>query len=178
MATGTTTQTERLFVAAWPSDAALAVLDEMVRPEAVGVRWMPGENLHVTLLFLGRVHRDRAVDALSSARLTRCTAEIVADAEPLGRDSLVLPVRGVDALGVDVRAAVGHLVEHPDARPFRGHLTVARLRRGATPPPHVGIARPVAFAVDDVHLVASITGHQGATYSTVASFATAWAVPD
>lgn len=164
--------TERLFVAAWPDDASMALLDAMDRPAAAGIRWVPRQNLHVTLLFLGRARRDDAIEALSSARLTRCTAHIAARAEPLGGDSLVLPVRGVDELGLDVRDAVGHLVERPADRAFRGHLTVARFRRGTAPPGGTAIAAPIGFDVDSVHLVSSVTDPAGARYSTVATFAT------
>lgn len=170
-------QTERLFVAVWPGEQALAELDAMVRPAAAGVRWMPRENLHVTLLFLGRTRRDEVAEALGSARLVRCTAQLGTDAVPLGRDSLVLPVHGLDTLARAVREAVGHMVEHPDDRPFRGHVTVARLRRGAAAPAHVRLGAAIDVTVRDVHLVRSVTAHTGAAYSTVASFPTVSVVP-
>ena len=65
-------------------------------------------------------------------------------------------------------AAVG--VFEPEARPFRPHVTVARLRRGATPPRAVAAApEPLAFAGGPVVLFRSHPGRGGARYEPLAS---------
>ena len=76
-----------------------------------------------------------------------------------------MPATGLDALAASVNDATGDLGK-PAGR-FRGHLTVARLRRGTRRDAIVG--RPVAgsFEVEEVLLVDSTLGKHGAEYTVV-----------
>ena len=76
-----------------------------------------------------------------------------------------MPVSGLDGLAASVSDVTGDVGE--PAGPFRGHLTLARLRRGTRRDAIVG--RPVAssFDVDQVLLVDSTLGRHGAEYTVV-----------
>jgi 2'-5' RNA ligase len=161
----------RLFVCVRPPGEVLDALDGVVarcRAGApAGVRWVARDRWHVTLHFLGDVADPAPVAAaLAGARLpATCEAELGPAVELLGRQVVSVPVRGLDALAGAVRAAVGHLGGPPEDRPFRGHVTLARLgRRGRGRPPCRGTPLAGGWAVDDVALVRSHLGPGPARY--------------
>lgn len=161
---------ERLFVAAWPDEPTAGVLAGLPRPDERGVRWVPAEQWHVTLRFLGSCDRDEVVDRLAHAPLPRATARLAPAVDWLG-PQLVVPVTGVDALAATVHRATEGLGDPPRPR-FRGHLTVARTRRNAT---STVLGHPVSasFEVREVALVRSELTTDGPRYTTVATFPTA-----
>jgi 2'-5' RNA ligase len=55
----------------------------------------------------------------------------------------------------------------PDDRPFRGHITLARARRGVNLRPFSGVAFHAAWSVDEVTLVASDTRPDRAHYTVL-----------
>ena len=140
----------RLFVAAHPPPEVVAALGPGVR-----------DDVHVTLRFLGEV-ADEAVGAVGEALaeglagVPACEAVVGTRVRPLGPSALVLPVSGLDELVAAVRAAVGRF--GGDDRPFRGHLTVARRKRGTPPPTVQGPAVLVRWLVEEVSLVRSELG--------------------
>jgi len=158
----------RLFVAVWPSEAALGAVAALPRPEVPGVRWTRRTAWHVTLRFLGEVDDPApVVTALERASLEPAWARLGPRSATFGRRVLILPVAGLDALTAGVDAAL-----RPPAFPerdgaFRGHLTVARARRGASVRPLAGTAVAAGFAVDAVVLVRSRPGPGGHTYEVV-----------
>jgi 2'-5' RNA ligase len=157
----------RLFVAVRPPDAVLDALHEMHRPERSGVRWTTRPQWHVTLRFLGEVGDPQPVAAaLDAAPLTRCVAVVGPKVSTLGRGVLVVPVRGLEGLAGAVVAATGRFGSPPEPRAFRGHLTLARARRGSV---HGlgGEAVDVPFPVEAVQLVRSHVGPDGARYEDV-----------
>ncbi len=161
--------------------AAVAALTRFRDAAADPEVWRPlaPETFHVTLAFLGA--RTAAEPA------ARVLAELGAVAPPplaLGEGLLLPPRRGrvltvavADPTGAlaalqdrvaGALAAVGEF--EPEARPFRPHVTVARLRRSATPPRAVGAApEPLAFAGGPVVLFRSHPGRGGARYEALAS---------
>jgi len=163
----------RLFVGLWPPPDVLDALAGLPRPEHPSVRWTSPEQWHVTLRFLGEVAED-AVPALLDAllavgRAAPPRAGIGPATSRLGRSTLVVPVAGVDDLAAGVRDATGRFGSPPEARPFVGHLTLARGRGGRPIPPALG-GRPVSasWPVTAVALVRSRPGAGCATYETVA----------
>jgi 2'-5' RNA ligase len=162
----------RLFVAAWPSDDVLDLLASAERPRDQGVAWVPEENLHVTLRFLGDADADEVIARLDRTDLPHATAVIGPAIDVMGERALVLPVAGVDELAAVVHRALRGLGTEPERRRFVGHLTVARLRRGARPDRSVGRRFDATFTVDDVALVASTLTPDGPVYETVATWPT------
>jgi len=129
----------RLFVALHPPPAAVedaATAVGSVRERVDGPRWVPPARWHLTLAFYGEVPDDEV------ARINRRVARAAAAAAPMD-----LSLRGAGAfagravwLGVTgtpvdlarLRALAGALDRSPQHRPYRPHLTVARLRPGTT----------------------------------------------
>ena len=160
---------DRLFVAAHPDAATAAALRGLPRPDERGVRWVPEENWHVTLRFLGTCDTAAVIERLEAAEPPACRATLGPAIDWLG-PQLVVPVSGVDDLAAAVRVATEGIGEPPRPR-FRGHLTIARTRRGAN---SAVLGHPVtaAFAVDEIALVRSEHTSDGPRYTTIATFAT------
>lgn len=171
----------RLFVAVWPPSAVVEALAAV--PVGDGRR-TPAERLHVTLRFLGQVGeagQARVLDALAPAVAAAPSAvgRLAAATATFGRHVLHVPVAGLDELAAAVMGSasdVGAAGGGPDARPFVGHLTVARSRGRSS----AGDLRAVAgapvpeaarapWAVGEVTLVASAGGR----YEVLARFPTA-----
>lgn len=169
----------RLFVAAWPTPEVRARLDGLDRPERPGWRWVPPDNWHVTLRFLGELAPagiDIVTDRLSGSDLPRVAARFGPGITMLDGRQAVIPVDGADALAAAVTAATVDVGEPP--RPtFVGHLTVARRRgspaanRGAIGPPAEASFDAVQ-TIDEIALVRSDLGPDGARYTTIARFPT------
>lgn len=156
----------RLFVAVWPPPSVVeAVAHQVPRPPRPGLRWVPPENWHVTLRFLGRADPDEAARALD--RLVAGPAEAVVGpaVTTLGRAVVCLPVAGLDRLAAAVVTATAGVGQPPEDRRFTGHLTLARRKGRAAVP--TGTPFSARFEVDEVALVASDTRPSGAEYRTL-----------
>ncbi len=160
----------RLFVAAFPTPEVADVLAAIPADDTPGVRMVPPENWHVTLRFLGEVDTAAVVERLREAALPFAVASLGPRLEHLGPRQVVAPVAGADRLAAAIVRATADIGE-PARSNFRGHLTVARLRRGAT---SQLVGEPVAgeFAVDEIALVESTLTDAGARYEAVARFST------
>jgi RNA 2',3'-cyclic 3'-phosphodiesterase len=168
----------RLFVALDLPDAARAALARFRDAAADPAVWrpLPQASFHVTLAFLG--HRpeedvDRVADVL------RGLAPWTAPQSALG-EGLLLPPRRARVLTValaDPGGALGALqaevaaglaaagVFEPEARPFRPHVTVARLRAGARAPRTLAAApEALSFTAGAVTLYRSRVGRGGSVY--------------
>lgn len=142
------TDLARAFVAVVPPPAALdaidAVLHEVHLPAAL--RWVPREQWHITLRFLGRVHDlDSLVARLelafaASVGLRAAVrlggggtfpslrhAAVVWVGVLTGADGLVPLARALGTGGGD-DPVPGLVTEAPERREFRPHLTLARPR--------------------------------------------------
>jgi 2'-5' RNA ligase len=158
-------------------DAALA---DLSFPSA---RWVPNENRHVTLRFLGSVSEDRLEEVLGAGR---DAAGKVAPATlapsglgifPSLRRARVLWV-GVDDPDRALQRAEGSLTRFldllgwaPEGREFTPHITVARFKAplavGDLPAPP---SHPPAFSFGSFNLYRSHTGPRGSRYEVVGSF--------
>jgi 2'-5' RNA ligase len=155
----------RLFVAVIPPAPIRAAIAALDRPDAPGVRWTTADQWHVTLRFLGEVEDPSpVVVALDSAGLAPATATLGPRLVALGRGVLTVPVAGLDALAGAVTAATAGVGNPAGGRPFRGHLTLARARRGASVRSLAGAAVAATFPVGEVRLVRSRLGPGGARY--------------
>ena len=168
----------RLFVALdLPGEAraALARFRDAAADPAVW-RPLPDASFHVTLAFLG--HRP----AEDAARVAEALGALAAWEPPklaLG-DGLLLPPRRARVLTVALadpgerlgalQAAVSAALAdaglyEPEPRPFRPHVTVARLRAGARAPRSLFVEpEPLAFRAGAVTLYRSRIGRGGAVY--------------
>lgn len=160
----------RLFVAIWPPDDVLDQLADIERPKDQGVKWVPQENLHITLRFLGDADENEVAARLDETMLPTATAVMGPAFDLLGERSLVSPVAGVDELAGAVRHALRGVGTEPERKRFRGHITVARLARNARPRRSAGRRFDATFDVNEVALVASTLHRTGAVYDTVARY--------
>jgi 2'-5' RNA ligase len=163
----------RLFLAVWPPDDLVELLCELPRKDQRGVRFVPPENWHATLRFLGDADPNDVVDTMNPATLPPSVARVGPAIDMLGTHSVMAPVAGLDDLAaavVDATDGVGSL----DPRPaYTGHITVARVKRGTIVRKVVGLLCSAEFRVTEVALVESQLRPTGAGYTTLAT----WPVP-
>jgi 2'-5' RNA ligase len=160
----------RLFVAVVPPPEVLDALAALPRPERKGVRYTTGGQWHVTLRFLGTAPIATAVQALGCVTAPPVLAHAGPVTARLGRYVVCLPVDGLLDLAravVDATAAIGR---PPDTRPFRGHVTVARLARAAPRRLEDLVGHPLdaRFPVSEIHLMRSVLGPGGSVYDSLA----------
>ena len=167
----------RLFVGVRPSAAALEHAQsavDRVRPAYPDLRWIPAGRWHLTLAFYGEIPDGKVggVVTMVSRELRDLTAFTVSlhGAGQFPRRALWLGIDG-DLLALR-RVARAVTFER---RPYRPHLTVARLRGGSDAAGAAeelsGYAGP-AWPVTEVHLVRSQLG-PAPTYDDIAS----WTLP-
>lgn len=166
--------------------ARVAQVQSLLRRDLRDVRWIPPENLHITLRFLGDT-ADDSVAGLCRAADTACAAAARfslrlrgAGAFPAGRRARALWV-GVE----EIDGGLASLVEQLDAallpgvgaraRPYRPHLTLGRPRRGfrgdlAAALEELKDLDLGMVDVDRVHLYESQLSQQGARYAVINSF--------
>lgn len=159
----------RLFIAVWPPAHVVDRLASLPRPDEPGVRWVPSTNWHVTVRFVGTADADALAARLDGVDLPAATAEMGPAARPLGSHGLVIPVSGVDELARTVLDATRDIGQLDADRRFRGHLTLARLRRGAQSTV-ADTPFDARFMVEQIALVRSDLEPNGARYSTIGTW--------
>jgi RNA 2',3'-cyclic 3'-phosphodiesterase len=118
---------------------------EALRRRDLPVRWTAGDSLHLTLKFLGAIEGGevpRIEDALRSAAENHGPVELELGgfgAFPSLRRASVLwvgvaPAQPLMSLQRELELAFSRLGYAREQKPFRPHITVARLRSGARPP--------------------------------------------
>lgn len=182
----------RLFVAfelPAPVRRTIDAWSAEVRPQLPRARWVPIENLHLTLCFLGDTDPDRlpmlaeSLDTAFADAPTLAMRLTAVGAFPNGQRARVVWVgieADVDLVGLhaSVTAAARSAVPdfRPESRPFHPHVTLARC---APPWPRTAVTRLDAagrdlprlpFRVAEGTLFASELQSQGAVHTRVATF--------
>jgi 2'-5' RNA ligase len=131
----------------------------------------------VTLRFVGDADPSEVASLLASAVLPRCSAEL--DASPVMLSRVVIfGVSGPEALAGAVTRATAKVGDPPEHGRFRGHITVGRLRRGASPGGLraglddlcIDVDGPARWEADEVELVSSVTHASGAVHEVLRTF--------
>jgi len=165
--------TRRLFFALWPDEPTRAAFAHATRKaaKASGGRAIPVEYLHSTLAFLGSVPAERVAEvAAAAAGLDLPAFKLIFDRLEHWPKPAILcalcsrppPEAGELAAGLWKALAKQGFV--PDARPYRPHVTLARK---VAKPHAIGDMHPVAWPVDGVALVESITAPEGSQYTVI-----------
>lgn len=177
--------TQRCFLAWVPDPATRDALAEVQgalrvdRPDR-GHRWVDVDKLHLTLRFLGdTTDAQRDALALSLQRLAathaRCACAIAGwqywpDVRKPHVLVLQIASRGaLEALGEANEAAAREAGFERERRPFRAHLTLARIGPlRERPAPLEGAPPPIAFSIDHVALIQSTLQSSGSNYRELA----------
>lgn len=132
-----------------------------------GVRFVDPERWHITLRFLGNFDPDSVIDALEGVDFPAATARLGPAVDVFWERVLAVPVAGLDELAQITIDRTRRIGEPPRRGPFRGHLTLARLHRGAQLPPVIGSLIDTSFGVDEISLVWSRLHPNGSRYETI-----------
>ncbi len=177
----------RAFVAVRPPDAVLEAIEATLAPARkamVGPRWAGRDQWHVTLQFLGPVATlAPVVEGLGAAVASLAPFRFQlggSGAFPNPRRARVVwigseegagPMAGLAGAVTGVLAPLGYEAE---TRPFRSHLTVARLRDpGDVTPVLATLGDGVvgeAWTVEEIVLYQSRLSPSGSQYSVLARF--------
>ena len=162
----------RLFVALWLPPDVTSAIEELPRKPRPRMRWVPPEQWHVTLRFLGDADPVDVAATLDGVPLPRPHVRLGPGTDVLGDHSLVLPAAGVEELAALVRRATRDVGSRPSRRRFDGHVTLARVRRRARLDGLVGRRVDAAFTAHEVALVESFLRPDGAVYRTLGTWGT------
>jgi 2'-5' RNA ligase len=157
----------RLFLTLWLPDHATAVLEELHRKDARGVRFVVPENWHLTLRFLGNCEPGEVLARLEGVHLPAADARLGPAVDLLHQDHLVVPVRGIDELAATVVKATSDIGDPPPKRRFFGHVTLARLKKHANMPRALGTPVSAEWPVREIALAQSRLHPDGARYETL-----------
>ncbi|MGU3538245.1 RNA 2',3'-cyclic phosphodiesterase [Methylobacterium sp. A54F] len=150
-----------------------------------GARWIEAADYHVTLRFLGDVSNDRANDfceALSEARMRDPIVVTLDGLASFGGDrprallAAVAPNPDLDDLQAEHERIARRVGAEPERRRFTPHVTLARLRREASPEgvaqylSQAGIFAPLSFTARQVALFSARDSTGGGPYVTEAAF--------
>jgi len=183
----------RAFIAVPVSDeirSAVETVESELKRIGADVKWVRSGNVHLTLKFLGNIRPDD-VGSLKAA-LGQVLAGVAGfearvaglGTFPRGRGKPRVVWMGLDE-GIDslkdlagrVDDACASLGFERETRPFAGHLTIGRSRRGGGRLPELAEAvaellfNPLQLKIDRVNLVRSRLSPEGPTYTVLESFA-------
>ncbi|MBI2212059.1 MAG: RNA 2',3'-cyclic phosphodiesterase [Acidobacteria bacterium] len=180
----------RLFVAyklAEPPSVRLAALVAALRPRLPKAAWVAAHSYHLTFAFLGEQKVD-VVPMLTDA-LARAASSVHAVDTQFGRGGFfpnerrprvawiaIAPNESIEAIAVSFREAVSSCGVSFDTKPFKAHLTLARIRDAWRPEDGDAFLRAAAamegvpFALDRVSLFESRLLQSGAVHEELAGF--------
>ncbi len=173
----------RLFVALFPRhDSIETWLSDLRASAAVpDLRWVPQENVHMTLLFVGETHDARRYrDALERAAANHPVPSSLVTRSvgpfPNGRKPRVLALHIEDGTGPIRSLRAGIIAECEerglpfDRKAFRPHVTLAYVRRGSRSVDWTfcsSIVPPEDIPLSGLSLVGSELTPAGARYTPI-----------
>ncbi len=171
--------------------AELGALQQMLRANcACPAAWVAPASMHLTLCFLGDIDPAK-LESIRQVMETAChefkpfllslegTGAFPGTARPrIVWAGLKGDLARLTGLQKGLRHGLAALGFEPEQRPFSPHLTLARVREGASASQAAGLATALAgmnpgrgrsFQVNEIHLVRSRLTPAGALYSTLAA---------
>lgn len=179
----------RLFLAIRPpQDIRDRLVDRM--DDSPVLRWIPDDNLHLTLRFVGEVERPVAEDLAAALAQVRfepfdVTVRGVGQFDRRAGGAIwvgIEPRTEIAALAASVDRACQRAGQEPEQRAFHPHITVARYRRAESEAARDFVRRNTAleagtFRVDEFRLYESRLSRHGALYDEVAAYPAIRTVP-
>lgn len=159
----------RLFIAVWLPDDVVAELTALPRKDQRGVRFVPPDNWHATLRFLGEAAPDAVEAAMAGVQFAPSMVRLGPAVDVWDERVLVLPAAGLDDAARLVEERTRHLGDPPRKR-FRGHFTLARVKPHVPMPRALGALVQAEFPLREVALVQSRLHPDGARYETIATW--------
>jgi 2'-5' RNA ligase len=174
----------RLFVAAEVPEQVLAAVGEAVallRDRFPKARWVPTQNQHVTLKFLGSTYPrlvewvTETISGVARAHGTFATRVEGLGAFPNARRARVLWA-GLDDVGGGFERIASDLDEalsrefKPEKRPFTPHLTVARFDPSVGLEPLEAVFESAPFEIDRIVLFRSHLRRPAPVYEPLATY--------
>lgn len=175
----------RLFVALGLPDEIRDSLSELEAP-LPGARWVPAENLHLTLRFIGEVDGGQAqdidaalmgVDGRSFELRLAGLGHFGEGAKTRSLYAAVAPTEPLSRLQQKVDQALQRVGLAPEGRKFKPHVTLARFRSGAASMPHLerflvehSLFRAGPFPVSEFSLFQSFLSGEGSIYREEATY--------
>ena len=175
----------RLFVAIRPPEDIVDLLVDIM-DDSPEMRWVPADNIHLTLRFIGEVDRPLANDIVASLGRVHSepfTLRLLGTGmfDNRGGGSVwagVEPKQPVSVLAAKVERACQSTGIEAEHRAFHPHVTIARYRKAERALAQDFLERTRAFstpefAVDRFALFESRLSRHGAHYEEVASYSLA-----
>lgn len=179
----------RVFLALWPETPVRQRMAEAGRRLhlSLGGRLTRPETIHLTLVFIGNLARDRLADL--SARLAEIESpgfEVVFDLTDCWRHNRVaflapsVPPDALTGLVAKLEAALTELAIRFDRRPYKAHVTLLRKADCGRPPPARGTPAdrranetlaPIRWSARQFVLVESVPTPDGVRYDLLGSYA-------
>lgn len=173
----------RLFVAIGLPHATSIDLAMLGGGGVPGARWVPMENYHITLRFIGEVSEPQAEDIASALAAISCKpfdlqikgCGVFGQDQPRALWAGVAPNEALTVLHKKIEHAFQRMGLAPDTRKFKPHITLARLRN--TEPLKVqqfiqdhSLYKPPPIAIDSFGLYSSDLSHSGSIYHLEQSY--------
>lgn len=150
--------------------------------DIAGAKWSPASNYHLTLAFIGNTERD-AIDRICAALKAIQATQFPLALAGVGRfDKRVLwagvtSLTHLHTLEGQIRTALDGIGVDYDHRPYRPHVTLARLKSDVEEKTlenwmeQQAKFRSHSFTVTEFHLYESVSTPDGVRYEPLASFA-------
>ncbi|MEZ5407281.1 MAG: 2'-5' RNA ligase family protein [Acidimicrobiales bacterium] len=148
---------QRMFLSVRPPSPASDVVNRLDRT-AGAVRWEDPDHWHITIRFFPRAPADEVIAAIAGLESLAAPTVVLGPAVAiLGKGVVIVPAAGLDGLAAAVDGATRRFAAAAGSanRPYTGHLTLGRLRRGNTTCALVGQPVRVAFLAHELELVVS-----------------------
>ena len=160
----------RLFVGLWLPDHACEALEELHRKDQVGARFIPPDNWHITLRFLGDADPNDVAARLARVDFASTTVRLGPAVDIGGERTLFVPASGTSELTAQVNDATSGLGSEPVRKTHLGHVTLARIKKRANMPRALGSLVEASWEPTEVALVQSTLHPDGSRYDTLATF--------
>jgi 2'-5' RNA ligase len=170
-------------------ERAVETVESALKRSRADVKWVRPGNVHITLKFLGGVESGR-LSGIAEALKKGLEGAVAFDATVSGVGTFPPDPRrarvvymglsegadGMKDLAARVEQAMAGAGFEREKRPFKSHLTIGRVRRGARGLDHLARSieqaeyKPLKLRVDRVSLVKSELTPSGAIYTILETF--------